>query len=307
MWMHPEDARSDFILAAAATLLGGFVVRLLTTLPLYPRSVLLAGLLDLVWIVALTALVPWLLARYRDHGPGAFALDRPRGAWVRGLVVAAPVVVVGIVLLLPAGGIVTAALGRLGGAPLGPTVALAQGLDALGLAFAALRVVVLALGALLLYTFLVTRARDAFRRTELSVTEALRTFGMGAAGVALLLALLRAITLDPVSQLTPVVGLAAMVLLTDRQVPLGATTSRATVLAPAIVTALAHLLGAGSFRGDILLGLYGGALGAGIAVVVAALVESDRGGWAVAPLALVTALYPTCLSPLAFELQLACG
>lgn len=311
MWMSPEDARSDFVLAAAAALLGSLAVGLLAALPLYPDvGSLLGSLLYVAWIFVLTALVPLLLLRYRDQDLTGLGLTGDRRGMVAGLLVAAPIVAVGYLRGLPDDGLVRALLGRFGGSLAGNPVVGGPGPSAgVDLLLNVLFVAVLAAAGLVFYGFLVTRARDAFRHNDLPIVEGLRTYGMAAAGAGLLLGLL-VVLAGPtrfVSVLLHVGGLVLVVLLTDRLVAPGQQTTRATMLAPALVALLAQVLAFGGlFRGDLLLGLFHGVLSAGVVVVVAALVESRRYGWALVPIALATAVYPTCLSlPVAFNATLS--
>ncbi|MFA9444389.1 hypothetical protein [Egicoccus sp. AB-alg6-2] len=296
--MSREDARSDVILAGATTLFGGIVIGLLSALPLLPRRGIAAIVLDLLWIFVLTGLVPVLLARYRGDRLGAFGLDAPRSGWRAGLVLVVPVALLGVLRQFVAvGASDTALLGRVGGAGfvgVGPVGALLLGL----LSFA-----VTAAGALLLTGFLATRGRDAFRSPDVPLTELLRTFGIGACGIALVLGLLRAIG---AAQLLPtllqVAGLAVLVLVADRVVASRRTAPRAAVLTPVAVLAAAHVFAFGGlFRGDLLSGLYAAALAGGTAVVAAVLLETRDRAWAIVPLFLALHWWPSCLSPLPME------
>jgi len=297
VYVSREDARSDVILAGATTLFGGVVIGLLSAFPFYPRGGITGVALDLVWIFVLTGLVPLLLARYRDQRLGAFGLDGPR-AWRSGLVLVVPVAALGVLRqFVSLGPGDTALLGRIGGAGfsgVGTTTAVVLEL----LAFA-----VTSLGALLLTTFLVVRGRDAFRSADVSLTELLRTFGIGACAVALVLGLMRSLG---AAQLLPtllqVAGLAALVLVADRVVQTRRMAPRAAVLTPVIVLGAAHVFAFGGlFRGDLLSGLYAGALAAGTATVTAVLLETRERAWAVVPLYLALHWWPSCLSPLPME------
>lgn len=294
MYIAPDEARSDVILAAAAAVLGTFLIGLVTQLPLYPRTGILGDVVAVFWVFALTGLVPLLLARYRGDGLGAFGLHAPRAAWRRGLLMVAPVAVLGVLqALLVASDPTTAVLGRVGRSLAAP--------GALAPAFAALELVALVTGALMLTTFLAVRGRDGFRPVELSLTQALRTFGMGCAGVALVGGLLR--SLGPEVRvgavLLEVVALVALVLLADRMVPLGPTVPRGAILAPLVVVAVAHVfaLGGGLLFGNPLVSLHAGGLAAGTATVVAVMVSARNMAWAVAPLLIAVHWWPTCLSP----------
>lgn len=315
MFMNADDARSDFVLAAATTLFGGVVASLIVALPVYPRQGVLAEVLGLAWLFVLTGLVPFLLVRYRDMGLDGFGLDPDRGGLAPGFLLALPVVLLGVartvglgesrgidgILDGPAVPLTRALLGRLSGGAFGdPTVGPEpSAADAMvDFVFRSASVVLLWVGIVLLFTFLTTRARDGFRRTELPLVEGLRTFGMAAAGLALLFGLLSAVRpgVTLVTSLLNVGALVALVLLSDRYVTKRMSTSRATLLAPAVVALLVHVVGGG----DLLFNLYAGVMAAGAAIVLAALVETRTHAWAVVPVGAAMALYPTCLSPLAF-------
>lgn len=295
MWMHPEDARTDVILAAATAAFGWFVHDLVSGLGFYPRPATVAGqALIAAWTFALSGLVPLLLARYREEDASAFALDSDRTAALRGAVLAVPIVVVGIVVLWVDFGqsLPRALLGQLGQLPSDPLALLVR----LG------RLTAVFVGSYMLYAFLTVRSRTAFSRTEISQTEALRTYGMGAAGAVLVLGLLTSLggICSAASVLTTAAGLTAVVLLADGSVGVGTQTTRATILAPAIVAVVISVfIGGGIFTGNLLIALYQGAAAAGIVIVLAVLVEAGR-AWAGVALLLAATLYPSLLTPVAF-------
>lgn len=310
--MSPDEARSDVILAAAAAVFGSILIGLVSGLPLYPRSGLLGAAVAIFWIFALTGLVPLLLARYRGDGMRAFGLDAPRVNWQRGLILAAPVAALGALNeFVATGGLAPSLLGRVGGATGGSPSLAPLGLPSpLAMSLGAVELVVLVLGALLLTTFLAVRGREGFRPVDLSLTQALRTFGMGCAGVALVTGGLRSLGPDVrvVPVLLQVAALAVLVLIADRLVPLGPTVPRGAVLAPLAVIAVAHVftVGGGLLFGNPLIGLHTAALGAGPAVVIAVLVSARRMAWAAVPLIVALHWWPSCLSPVAFERAAGC-
>ena len=302
MYISPDDAKSDVILAGATALFGGLVRAIVAQLPLYPRSGVLAVVLDLAWILALTAVVPWLLSRYRGDGPAAFGLDGDRSAIAGGIPLALPVIVAQVTLVVLAGGsLVQAGSGRLGGMlgsggarqPGGPTFLVLQGA----------RFVVLSLGAILLVSFLATRSREAFPRSpEMSLTAMVRTFGMGAAALALLVGLLGTVgSLRAfLGMLVTVAALVAVLLLADRRIPARHSVPRATIIAPAVIVLLIHVFASGGILGGGLInGIYPGALGAGIAIAVSALVQVRDIAWSIVPLLLAAHWWQSALSPLA--------
>lgn len=307
MWMNPEDARTDAILAGAVAVFGGFAIGLLTEVPLFPRGGIVGALIGVVFLFALTGLVPQLLSRHRQLGPESYGLGEHSHGWRSGLVLAAPVVVAGLLRGVTQAGASPGAslLGRLSGLYTSdPTVSdSAQSVAAVEIALQSLIWITLAVGMLLLYTFMTVRGRDAFARNDLDATEAVRTFGMGAVAAAFVFGGLLALTADAitfVSVLINVLALLALVLAADRIVPPGAGTTRGAMLAPLILAAVLHVFGARS--GNLLLNLYAAALAAGIAVVIGAVIEGRTHARAVLPLVAAVALYPSCLSPLAFDL-----
>lgn len=306
MWMSTEDARSDVILAGATAVFGVSLIAFLRQLPGYPDRGFLGIALQLFWVFALTGLVPWLLTRYRKLGPESYGLETGREGLSAGLLLALPVVVAGVLRGIPLqGSLLRAVLGRFstfvpGGDPtvsessVGAANVVLDGLIALAL------VLILVAGTLLLFPFLTVRGRDAFAPQEVSATETIRTFGMGAAAAALVFGLLRSISSDlsALGVLVNVLALAALVLLGDRLVPAKVTTARAAILTPVVIAFLAHLLP--SLRGDLLFGLYSGALAAGIVAVVASVIEGRAYAWAIVAPVIAMAVYPTCLTPLPF-------
>ena len=304
MLMNPEDARSDFILAGAVAVFGPLVHDLIVRISVYPHTGVTWEVLEIVWLVALTALVPYLLARYRDQGAEAYGLTGNRSALGAGLLIGVPIIVVAVFRGLVYGSALQSLLGRFAttGAAT-PAILLPQSAPsaALDLALTIVRVAALAVGATVLIGFLVTRSRDAFRQHDMSVVEGLRTFGMAAAGAALVLGLLTALANNEgwLSVLLHVAGLVAVILLVDRLIPPQVSTSRSTLLAPAIVVLLMDILAAGGFfQGNLLLGLYSGALACGLVFAVTALIEARGHAWAVPALLLITAVYPTWLTVL---------
>lgn len=301
MWMSTEDARSDVILAGATAVLGTAIVAFVQSLPLYPRGTLVATLLGLGWLFALSGLVPWLLTRYRKLGAESYGLDAGREGWRPGLLLALPIALAGVLRGYSGhGDILPALLGRLAPSSLpDPTISAEDvGASLFDGVVLVLFVLVLIAGSLLLYTFLTVRGRNAFAPTEQSVTQLIRTIGMGSAAAALVFGLLRSIGagLTVVVVLVSVVALVALVLLADRLVPPRVTTSRGAVLAPVVAAVLGHLLPA--FRGDLLFGLFLAALAAGVVTTLASLVEGRQHAWAIVPPIVAMAVYPTCLVPL---------
>lgn len=303
MYLSPEDARSDVILAGAAAVFGGTLLSLLLTAPGIPTSGVFAEVIVVVAAFALSGLVPFLLARYRADIPGAFALGGGGTFGTTALLLALPVIALGSVrALLIEGSLLTAVGGRIGRALGGsPVVGPGAGTDAVGAILAALQVVALSAGALLLLSFLTVRGRDAFRSDDRSATEVLRTFGAVGLGVAAVGGAVTAISGATSFAAVGLNVLAAAVLLgvVDRTVPAGVRVTRPAILTPVVLVGVAHLLAAGGiFRGGILQAAYTGGLAVVTTVAVAITIERGGRAAAVALLLVAVSWWPSCLHPL---------
>lgn len=295
MYISPDDAKTDVILAAAVAIFGLTLRGFLGSLPLYPRTGLVAGILDLVWIVLLTSLVPILLARYRQDGAAAFGFSQGGRALLPGLLLAVPAVVLGIGLqaLVFPGADPSPLLGRL-------AVPVAAG-SPVGLGLSLGRLALFSLGAVVLVGFLATRSRDGFPRSpETSLSQLVRTLGLGAVAVAGVGGLLRGITGGSVTvAIANTIALATILLLADRLVPAGISVPRTAVVAPVVVVVAGNVFATGGlFRGDLLTGLTVGALATGVTVAIASLAQTRNGTLAAVPLVVAVHFWPTCLSPL---------
>lgn len=295
MYLSWEDARSDFVLAAAAVMLGQYVASLIGAIPGYPDFASVPYLVLGIGWVALLAVGPSLwLARYRRDVPAAFATDqRSRGSLAPGLLLVAPLLVGHLLDAVLTGDLGTILL-AFGGTftLLGPTVG--NFTLTVETALAMVAVAILAVGSWLFGSFLVVRARDAFRSPDADLTELVRTFGVGAVGVNLVLGLLVSVR-DPRplgDSLLLAAVLFAVVLVTDRFVPARVTTTRATVLGPLLAVVVLWILNfGGPFRGDLLLGLYSASAAGAVIVCAAAMIEI-RQGLAAAMLLIASAVYP---------------
>ncbi len=294
MWISSEDARSDFILAAAAVFLGVQVVRLLAALPGYPRGGVPFLVLSLIWLVLIALVPPWWLARHRGQVPDAFALgEADRGGLGTALVIASPLLVGYLLATL-----VTGNIGAMLLALAGRFTILTPTIEDVRLSFELLVIMVsvgvVAIGAALYGTFLAVRAREAFRSPDTDLTELLRTFGLGAVGLSFVMGLLTALRDSGsfLNVLVRTVALLAIVLLVDRQVPPRVTLPRAGVVGPAIAVLVLWIITfGGPFGGDLLLGLTIGTGAAAITIAAAALVNVKQ-GLAAAVLLVASALYP---------------
>lgn len=299
--MNSEDARSDFVLAAAGAVLLPFLASLVASIPGHPDAGSLPGrLLVVLWTGVSLAFVPIVIGRYREQGLRAYGLHGSRDVLPRAAMVAVPLVVLGYLRAAAVVGPGPGLAGRLA-IPFAGNPAVDGGSGGpLDVLVRALYLAVLVAGSLVLVGFLVDRARDAFRSPEMPVVEALRTFGMAAAAASVVFGLLAVVGRDvPIAlALGASVALVLVVLLADRFVFTGMTTTRAGILAPAIATAVFHLLSTGRvFGGDLVLGLWWGSLGFGLVVAAACLARTGATSLAFAVPIAAALLYPTCISP----------
>jgi hypothetical protein len=306
VYLAPDDAKSDVILVGAVVVFGEAARGFVAGLPLYPQRGLAALVLSLAWMVALTGLVPVLLARYRGDRGAAFGMGSGGGGTgaggagaggaAAGLVLALPVAVLGFVLATTLTLDTSVALL---GQWLRVDVTGVAGADA---ALGLLAWAILTVGTLLVVSFLGVRGREGYPRSpEASLTALVRSLGMGAAGVALVLGLVRAVTgaSSLAVAVTSALAGAAVVLLADRLIPAGIVLPRTAVVAPVVVVAVANLFATGGlFRGDLLGALYLVAMATPTIVAVAALAQTRRGAWAALPLVAAVHWWPTCLAPL---------
>ncbi len=309
MWLSPDDARSDFILAASALVFGTLVVEFVFRIPFYPSGDLSLWLTP-IWVVLLMVVPPRFLARYREQGLDAYGLVGERTGLADGLLLVAPLLAVGYVRGFSGGSVVGALLGRLRGfAANGP--GLVQ-LDLLTLLLGVIVLVAAGVGTMYLFGLLVVRARDGFRATDMPLLEALRTYGLGAVAVGTVLGLLISLAgSGPPTWAVFLDGLAmvAVILLTDRLVATNDRTTRATVLGPAIVAMVAFVfsMGGGLFSANLAVSLYRGAMAASVAIVLAVLLETRRSAWTAVPLVAATVWAPTCATlPVAPFISLGC-
>lgn len=292
MYLDTDEARTDVILAAVTAVLGVRLRAFVQGQGIYPApGTVTAAVLDVVWIVALTALVPILLARYRGDGLQAFGFRGTPRAWLGGLVLAVPVAVVGV------GGQLL-----LGADPLLGRVAFPlTGVAGLDVVLGVLRVLAFSVGAVVLYGFLAGRAAAAFPRSpDVPARQLLRTIGLGLVAVAVVGGLLRLLgpATFPVFVLTTS-GVLALLLIADRLLDVLGSVPRAVVVTPLVVVLVGQIFGSGGlFFGDLLSALTFTAIGGAAALVIALSGVDRRGTALVVPMAVAVHWWPTCLSPL---------
>lgn len=284
-----DDAQTDVILAAATAVFGVSLRAFIQTFAWYPQAQNVRRVLDLVWIVALTALVPVLLARYRGDNLAAFGIKTAGLFREPALLIPAFFVVSVTYLLLP--GLLTT-----------PQAIFGRAMSPFGV----LETVALGFGAFTLITFVSVRARDGYMRSpDVPLKQLVRTGGMLAAAVTIVTGLLRALGPRPTGTAALIALLygATVVLITvlaDRAIPYGMTVTRASIVAPLILVAVSHVFATGGlFRGDLLTGVFLTAIAAGTTLLISSRTHLPNGTIALVPFLLVIHLWPTCLSPLA--------
>jgi hypothetical protein len=291
MYTSTEDARSDLFLSGAVYVIGPAVfqiVRNLLRLDLLPG---VTSLLELVIPVATTALVPYLLMRYRGESFGQFGYGAglPPNFGV-GLLLALPIVVASVVTgVVITGGDPRAGLGITALLVGQPLAFLARLLSWVGLGFLAV--------------YATVKARDAFRSDYRTVREETITIGrilatVAVAGVSIALLLTRP---DAVGMaggelfaaiVLPPLGVAGSVGLLFPLLRGPSATSRATMLTPVVLLALGPFQLSFSLTG-IALSVSRAAAYAGVGLVIAALQESRRSAVAILGLTLAIALLST--------------
>lgn len=283
MYATVEEARSDLFLAGAVYLFGPLLLQVAA--PLF-RVPVLGELLILAAPVATTALVPFLLMRYRKERAADYGLVGRRGAGPRvGALLAVPIVLGAVVGAAVRGGVLPATL---------PALALDPGQ---WLAFA-VNVLTWA-GLTVLAIYATVKARDAFRADIRTVGEGVTEIGrvLGiVGGIATLLLLVGsgtgAFPLDPVVVVLVPLGAAASVLLLLRRFIPSSTTTRAALLTPTVLLALGPFNPFALFfsAGNFVLSVWSAALLATVGLLMAATLESRRTAWPAVALGVVLAL-----------------
>ncbi|MDX1511336.1 MAG: hypothetical protein R3249_08315 [Nitriliruptorales bacterium] len=304
MYLSTDVARSDFILAAAFLVLGPLAL-FVVAIPVETVTGLAITSNDwvaLALIVLVTVGFPRWLTLKRGDGLAGFALDGAPSAIGPGAILAVPLLVAWFVTqwqpLGPSAGVglVDVLLGRLSGALVpNPTVGAAFTVDVGERLFRAAQTVVVFVGSVALWSFLVGRASRGFHSPERSTTQALRTYGIGAAGAAFVIGTMWSLAAGrrPVVVLANVLALVAIILLTDRMIGVGPLTTRATFIGPIIVLVYLQVQQGGA---DLGFNLYAAALSAGHLVVFATLIEARRKAWAALPMLAAASWIPGCSS-----------
>lgn len=288
MYTSTEDARSDLFLSGAVYVIGPAVIQILRNLLRLDAVPGVTLTLAILTPVMTTALVPFLLMRYRKESFGQYGYGSglPPTLGI-GLLLASPIIVASLLGALLTGD-------PLGGLGLGDVIRFPDSVGAwIGLLIRLLSW--LGLGFLAVYA--TVKARDAFRsdfRTVRDETLWLGRILAGVAAVAVSIALLltlpgqgNGLGLAPLFLLP--LGVAGSVALLLRTLRGPSATSRATMLTPVVLLALGPFQF--SFSGTTFaLGVWQAAMYAGVGLVIAALQESRRSALACLALTLAIAL-----------------
>jgi hypothetical protein len=290
MYTSTEDARSDLFLSGAVYVIGPAVfeiVRNLLRLDAVPGA---TTLLELVIPVATTALVPFLLMRYRGEsfGQDGYGAGLPPNFGV-GLLMALPIVVASVLTGLVVAGDPLAGLGITALLVGQPLAFLSRLLSWVGLGFLAV--------------YATVKARDAFRSDYRTVREETITIGRVLAMVAVAAVSIALLFTSPADAyldagrlfaaiVLPLLGVAGSVGLLFPLLRGPSATSRATMLTPVVLLALGPFQLSFSVSGIAQSVSYAAAY-AGVGLVVGALQESRRSAVAIVGLMLAVAVLST--------------
>ena len=296
MYPTSEDARSDLFLSAAVYVIGPAVIGILRNLLRLDSVPVIALTLAVLTPIVTTALVPFLLMRYRNESFGQYGYGAglPPNFGI-GLLLASPIIagslLVGILDGDPLAPIGIGAVIRTGGAVEALLGMLIRLLSWLGLGFLAV--------------YATVKARDAFRsdyRTVRDETIWLGKILAAVAAVAISIGLLLSqfgesggtgiVFSLPLILLLPI-GVAGSVVLLLRTLRGPSATSRATMLTPVVLLALGPFQF--SFRGtELAFSVWWASMYAAVGLIIGALQESRRSALACLGLTLAIAV----LSPL---------
>jgi len=290
MYTSTEDARSDLFLSGAVYVIGPAVfeiVRNLLPLDAIPGA---TTLLELVIPVATTALVPYLLMRYRGESFGQYGYGAglPPNFGV-GLLMALPIAVASVLAGLVVAGDPLAGLGIMALLVGQPLAFLSRLLSWVGLGFLAV--------------YATVKARDAFRSDYRTVREETIAIGrilamVAAAGVSIALLFTPPDTVELAGAglfaaiVLPPLGVAGSVGLLFPLLRGPSATSRATMLTPVVLLALGPFQLSFSLS-NMALSVSLAAAYAGVGLVIAALQESRRSAVAILGLMLAVAVLST--------------
>ena len=284
MYVSPEDARSDLLLAAAVFVFGPVLLSLLLTVIPLTRIPGVSQVLPVIVPALVTAAVPIAMMRYRGEGWATFGLGGPRTGLGWGALLALPIVVASILSVVALG--------------LAPTNALpAARVGQAGWLLTVLSRLATWLGLAILTAYVTTKARDAFRMDFSTIPENMLRIARILAIVVAVAAGLRLATTLAVSSIALPLGVALTVYLVWRSVQGPTSTGFAVLLAPTVLLAVGSFLL--SFQAARLIeGVWTGAMIAGLGLAMGVIRESRGSAWPLIGMALVIALATTLPAPL---------
>ena len=226
LYTSPDDARSDLFLSAGVYLVGPLVLEILFQyIPLLTVPVL-GPVLQVVTALATTALVPYLLMRYRRESFRQYGIAADRGgALAVGALTILPLAAASLLvnLLLVDSPLLAAPVLAVGSNPLRLVVGLVQWL---GMAFLA--------------AYATVKARDAFRSDPRTIRAGVYEIGRVIAIAVAVAALLTVIggTLDILTAVVLPLGALGAVALALSRVRGPSSATRAVLLTPTVILAL---------------------------------------------------------------------
>jgi hypothetical protein len=285
-YTSPEDARSDLFLSAAVYLFGPLIVGLVLQLVPLGQIPGVAAVLSIALPIVFTALVPYLLIRYRKESLRDY-LQGTAGVTL-GLWLAVPILVAAGLVLLLQGDTLQLAL----------PVARVTRLDG---AFLVAQELVQWAGLAALAWYATIKAQDAFRLQPQTIQEATAEIGRILAIVAVVSILLLSLTpagsglfARTLTLACAPLGIAGAVVLALRRLRSPSSTSRSVLLTPTVLLAL------GVFQltldpRRLVPSLYLAALFGGVGLLIGLIHESRKSFYAVLALAAVVALLSPAL------------
>ena len=292
MYVSPDDARSDLLLAGAVFVFGPVLLRLLLQIVPFDRIPGVSQILPIVVPALVTVAVPVALVRYRGEAWSSLGFGSSKDGLGKGALLALPIVVASVI---------AAAVGGLSPRGALPATMVTQP----GLFLPLLSRLVIWVGLAVLAAYVTTKARDAFRMDFSTIPEGMARISRVLAmvvGVAALIRFVPALNFPlglpvDISSLALPLGVAATVYLVWRGVQGPSSTGFAVLLTPTVLLAVGSFIL--SFQPALLIdSVWTGAMIAGLGLAMGALRESRGTAWPLIGMALVIALATTMPVPL---------
>lgn len=293
MYTSTEDARSDLFLSGAVFLFGGVIVQALLRIVPLDRIPGVRIVVSVVLPLVTTVLVPYLLIRYRKEPWSMYGLAGfSPSAFGLGVVLGIPLAIAGVLAAIVAG------------SPPGLAIPLAGIADSGFPVEDLLARIARWLGYVLLAAYGTVKARDAFRGEHQTLAGGARQIALvlgGAAGIAAALLLLSLATQGRLPADLPVaaelllraLGVATAVVLMLGRVRGAVTTTRPTLVTPAVLLGMVAIRGLRFDAVSFVTSVYIVGLLALLGLVVGMLQESRRTAWGAVGLGLTIATLTT--------------